>query len=344
MAGKTYKAALLTAPGKISLQQRAMTEPSRDEVVIEVAYAGVCGTDLAIYSGEYRVPLPVVLGHEFTGYVRMAGPDVPSHLCGKLVTAEISSTCVSRGDREKCPACRQGLPNHCTRRTVLGIAGWDGAFAEVVRAPLRNVHVLPEGISEREGVFVEPLAAAIRTFELSPVGEGDVVVVLGPGRLGTLLCAVAKERGAKVVAVDPKQDALDRAISFGADQVFLGTAHEPAAEVGRLTKGLGADLVIDATGKPGGLKEALSLVRPRGTVALKTTCGLLSPPLDATRIAVDEITIQGSRCGPFDKAIGMIAAGRINVASLISSVLPLEEVQQAIERARTEPKVLVEIR
>jgi len=343
MPKQTYNAAVLTAPGDVSLQPRPAPPIAKNEVAIEVAYAGVCGTDLAIYSGEYRVPLPLVLGHEFTGYVRSVGSDLASNLVGKLVTAEINNTCLSYDRREKCAACQRGLPSHCMHRTVLGIVGSEGAFAEIVRAPFRNVHVLPEGVSSCECVFVEPLAAAIQTFELSPVGEGDVVVVLGAGRLGTLLCAVAKERGATVIAVDAKEDALERAASFGAEHVVSGTGDRAVAEVKRLTEGLGADMVIDATGRAAGLNDALSLVRPRGTVALKTTCGVPSPPIDATRIAVEEIGIQGSRCGPFDKAIELMAGGRIDVASLISSVFPLGEIKQALESAKSETKVLIEV-
>ncbi len=337
----TYKAAVLESPGHIRVEGRSVALPGEKEVLIRVAYAGVCGTDLAIHSGEYAVPLPLVLGHEFTGYVEAVGSRVPRDIIGKLVTAEINNTCLSYDAPEKCPACRRGFPSHCIRRTVLGIVNCDGAFAEIVRAPFLNVHVLPETISPQEGVFVEPLAAAIQTFELSPVNEGDVVVVLGVGRLGTLLCPVAKERGATVVAVDRNENALERATKFGADHVFLGTAEQAAAQVKTLTEALGADMVIDATGKPTGLNDALNLVRPHGAVAVKTTCGIPSPPLDATRIAVDEIRIQGSRCGPFPKAIEMLATSRINVAPLISSIFPLSEVSAALQAAKTETKVLI---
>ena len=157
------------------------------------------------------------------------------------------------------------------------------------------------------------------------------------------MCAVAKDRGAEVIAVDVKKDALERAASFAADHIVWGTGDRVLAEVRRLTEGLGADMVIDATGGATGLNEALSLVRPRGTVALKTTCGVPSPPIDATRIAVDELRIQGSRCCPFSKAIEMIASRRIDVASLISNVFPLCDIKQAMESAKSETKVLIEV-
>lgn len=342
MPKETYRAAVLTAPKQISIQTRKAPEPAENEVLVRVVFAGVCGTDIAIYSGEYSVPLPLVLGHEFTGHVAAVGSSVPSHLLGKLVTAEINNTCWSYDRSDKCAACRKGLPNHCMRRTVLGIVEQDGAFAEMLRVAFRNVHVLPDTISPAEGVFVEPLAAAIQTFELSPIRKGDVVVVLGVGRLGTLLCAVAKERGAKVIAADMNEKALERAVSFGADHVFSGAAGQIADDVKALTDGLGADLVIDATGKPTGLNDALRLVRPRGAIALKTTCGIPSPSVDATRIVVDEIRIQGSRCGPFAKAIDMLTTRRINVAPLISRTFPLATVADAIESAKAETKVLIQ--
>ncbi len=341
-ATKTYKTTVLTAPGQISVEERPVLNPADSEVAIRVACTGICGTDMAIYDGEYSVPLPVVLGHEFTGRVTAVGSQAPPDLIGKLVAAQINNTCLSYDRPEKCPACWRGLPSHCTQRTVLGILNYDGTFAEMVRVPFRNLHVLPETMPTREGVFIEPLAAAIQTFELSPVSKSDTVVVLGAGRLGTLLCSVAKQRGATTLAVDPNEDALRRASDFGAEHVFCGTAEEAAEEVKTYTEGLGADLVIDATGKPAGLNDALSLVRPRGTVAVKTTCGIPSPQVDATRIAVDEITIQGSRCGPFPKAIEMMAKKRINVASLISRVFPMTAISEAFEAARTETKILIE--
>ena len=337
----TYTAAVLDVPRHVRIEQRTLAPLAANEILIRVAYAGICGTDIAIYSGGYAVPLPLVLGHEFTGYVETLGSEAPRDLTGKLVTAEINNTCLSYDVPEKCPACRRGFPNHCMQRTVLGITRYDGAFAEMVRVPFRNVHVLPDTVSPREGVFVEPLAAAIQTFELSPVGEGAVVVILGVGRLGTLLCAVAKERGATVVAADTSERALERARIFGADHTVIGNAEQAAAHVKTLTEGLGADMVIDATGKPTGFNEALSLVRPRGVVALKTTSGIPSPPVDATRIAVDEISIQGSRCGPFPKAIEMLAARRLTVTPLISSIFRLSETEKAIEAGSTKTKILI---
>lgn len=339
---RRYAAAVLDRPGHVRIEQRRLAPPAANEILIRVAYAGICGTDISIYSGDYPVSPPLVLGHEFTGYVEAVGSQAPRDLIGKLVTTEINNTCLSYDWPETCPACRRGLPNHCRKRTVLGITRCDGSFAEMVRVPFHNVHVLPETISPQEGVFVEPLAAAIQTFELSPVGEGAVVVILGVGRLGTLLCAVAKERGATVIAVDGKKNALERASTFGVDHTVLGNAEQAAAHVKTLTEGLGADMVIDATGKPTGFNEALSLVRPRGIVALKTTSGIPSPPVDATRIAVNEISIQGSRCGPFPKAMEMLATGRLTLASFISSIFPLSNIEEAIEAAKTETKVLIE--
>lgn len=331
----------LVAPRTIRTKTWSEQPLRPHEVLVEVRAAGVCGTDVAIYTGAYQVPLPLVLGHEFCGVVAGVGEAVNADLVGRRVVCEINNTCTAWRNKDACPACRAGRPNHCTRRTVLGISGANGAFADRVRVPEGSVHCLPDAVSDEEAVFVEALAAAVRTFELSPFVEGSCIVVLGAGRLGTLVTWVAKQLGGRVIAVARSERSRERALRFGAECAFAPNDTALDDAIADATGGLGADLVVEATGTPEGWQRAMLLVRPMGTVALKTTCGVPSAGVDATKLVVDEITVQGSRCGPFDKAVRFLVEYKPDFASLIERVYPLEGAAAAIEAAETATKILI---
>jgi threonine dehydrogenase-like Zn-dependent dehydrogenase len=332
----------LVYPEDIRIEEYEEPRLDPNEVLIKVKFAGVCGTDIALFSGQYKVPLPLVLGHEFSGEVVDVGRNAEKELVGKRVVAEINNSCLSYRNKDLCRFCERGLSNHCSKRTVVGIASYDGAFSELVRIPLGSVHVLPPEISLEEAVFVEPLAAAIQTFELVPLNKDDKVAVLGVGRLGTLISAVANSLGARVIAISRSKQKLERAKKFGASEVVNSSLEDSVQKVKDMTSGVGADIVVEATGTAEGLSVALELVRPRGTVALKTTCGLVSPSVNFTKAVVDEIRIQGSRCGPFYKAIESLKSGMIPVSSLISDSYSLEKVKDAIVAASTASKVLID--
>jgi alcohol dehydrogenase len=338
-----YKAAVLVSPEEITIEERQEPRLDPNEVLIKVKFAGVCGTDIALFSGEYKVPLPLVLGHEFSGEVVEVGSTLEKELIGKRVVAEINNSCLSYRNKDLCRFCERGLSNHCARRTVVGIVSYDGAFSELVRVPVGSVHVLPPEISLKEAVFVEPLAAAIQTFELVPVNKDDKVAVLGVGRLGTLISAVANSLGARVIAISRSKQKLERAKKFGASEVINSSLEDSVQKLKDITNGVGADIVVEATGTAEGLSAALELVRPRGTIALKTTCGLVSPSVNFTKAVVDEIRVQGSRCGPFDRAIERLKSGTIPVGSLISDSYPLEKVKDAIVAANSASKVLIDL-
>lgn len=324
------------------MEGRPRPKPDRGEVLVKVSAAGICRTDLAIFEGDYAVPLPLVLGHELCGCVVETGPGVEEGYLGRRVVCEINWTCLSRRIPDPCPLCARGEPHHCLRRTVMGIQGWDGAFSQLLRAPAVNLHLLPEGISLHEGVFIEPLAAAIQTFALSELNPGDRVAVLGVGRLGVLLCKVASLQGARVIAISRSGGKLARARAFGAWQTLNAASEDLVARMAELTEGQGADMVIEATGSPEGLNLAVDLVRPRGIIALKSTPGTPAAA-NLTQMVVKELRIQGSRCGPFDQAISLLKAGQIDVRPLISRAYPLEELEAALrEASEGEGKVLVE--
>lgn len=342
MSEGTYKAAVLVKPGEIEFQERSVPDLGPGEALVRVRFAGICGTDLALYSGLYAAALPLVPGHEFAGEVAAVGTGVDPGLVGSKVTGEINITCLSRGDEDPCPACRCGLANHCLTRSVLGIANHDGAFAELLKLPVRNVRPLPETMPLYYGTFVEPLAAAIQIFELAPISAGETVVVLGTGRLGVLTCKVASLKGARVVAVSHSAYKLQLAKKFGAHVLIDAGETDVRQQILALTGGLGAEVVVESTGTPDGLAEAVELVQPKGTISLKSTPGGANPGFPLTRAVVDEIRIQCSRCGPFGKAIRMMVRHRLEIDPLISHIYPLNDVRTALEAARARFKIIME--
>jgi threonine dehydrogenase-like Zn-dependent dehydrogenase len=333
------KIAQLTATRTIVINDRSALVAGANEVIIGVETAGICGTDLALFSGDYPVPLPLVCGHEFVGQIKSVGVGVDKQWLDKRVTAEINNTCTAFNRSPLCTACQRGMSSHCQQRTVTGIINHAGAFAEEVAVAQGTLHEIPKGMAPATATLTEPLAAALQTFEMSPVTGNETVVVIGPGRLGILIVFVAALRGCRVVAISRSETKRTRSLDFGASHAF--SPEEAKSAIKEMTGGLGADIVVDATGQPDGITEALSLVRPRGIVSVKTTCGLPAQGLDMTKLVVDEICLQGSRCGPFGPALEILEKHQDQLKTLITSTRPLTETQQALESAYIENKVLI---
>ncbi|MBT3223155.1 MAG: alcohol dehydrogenase catalytic domain-containing protein [Proteobacteria bacterium] len=301
------------------------------EVVIRPLLAGICATDLELVKGY--MGFAGVLGHEFVGVVESA-PDSnprsegdrarrprrqPRSWLGRRVVGEINCPCGS------CVDCQKGRGNHCSRRTVLGIQGRDGVFGDALRLPLANLHVVPDEVSNEAAVFVEPLAAACRILEQVQIQSTDRVIVIGVGRLGQLVARVLSLTGAEVFGVSKHQSHLD----------LLPSSVVPTIDTKSLPR---ADVVVDCSGSPGGLALAVSLVRPLGTVVLKTTTHRSNPP-NPTSWVIDEVQVVGSRCGPFGPALRLLANGLVDPTPLISLQLPLVRGVEALKRA-AEPDVL----
>ena len=335
------KIAQLTATRTIVIKDRPPLIAKANEVIIRVETAGVCGTDLALFSGDYPVPLPLVCGHEFVGTVQSVGDGVDKKWLSRRVTAEINNTCKAYHRSPLCQACMTGMPAHCLKRTVTGIINHDGAFAEEVAVAQGTLHEISDRMDSQVAALTEPLAAALQTFEMSPVTGKEMVVVFGPGRLGILIVFTAALRGCQVIAVSRSEAKRERSLAFGASRAL--SPEQADSAVKEITGGLGADIVIDATGQPDGITKALSLVKPRGILSVKTTCGLPVQGLDMTKLVVDEIRLQGSRCGPFGPALKILEQHQEKLKKLITSTRPLAEAQQAMESAYRENKVLLRI-
>jgi threonine dehydrogenase-like Zn-dependent dehydrogenase len=250
-----------------------------------------------------------ILGHEFVA--RATAGD----FAGRRVVGEINCNC------RDCPRCLSGLGKHCGNRTVVGIDRHDGAFAERVAIPRHNLHPIPDSVSDDEAVFVEPLAAALQIAEQVDLASSHAVV-LGDGRLA-YLCAQAIGRSSDDVTVVGKHESkLARFDRLGIATVSLEG----------LVADKSFDVVVDCTGSEGGLPLALNLVRPRGTVVMKTTIAS-DHRLSLAPIVIDEITLVGSRCGPFAKAIQSLEEKSIDVSNLITHRYPLESAGEAMQSA-----------
>lgn len=315
------RAAVLIRPGQIEVKDIQDPQVSPNEVLIRVRATGICGTDMAIYEGRLKVGLPHIPGHEFSGEIAETGDKVTNLKYGDRVVSEINITC------GKCWFCTRGLRTHCLHRAAIGI-DLPGSFAEYVKVPATNVHRIPDIISFEDAVFVEPLAACLRLVELSPIPPDGTVIVLGPGPIGLLCLQLAKLHGANVIVIGTRWSRLNIAKILGADAVVNINEEDPVARVKELTDGRGGDMVIEATGNPLGFELALKLVRACGVIAVKSTHGL-PVSFDLTKAVVNEVKIQGSRCGPFNPAIRLLATKRIRVSELVTHTIPLEHIAEA---------------
>ena len=297
--------------------------------LIRVRLAGICNTDVEILRGYHN--FRGTPGHEFVGEVvavHGASTKQEKRWMGKRVAGEINISCSGLGYRPLCSFCRRGLKTHCARRTVLGIVGHDGAFAEYLTLPLENLHVIPRGISDERAVFIEPLAAACQILNQIELRRFPSAAVLGDGKLAQLIARVLRAFGCNVVLYGKHDSklALARRAGIRTKQV-RGNDSDPQNIKENYR------LVVEATGSPTGLRLAQQMTEPRGTLLLKSTFHGTAP-VETWPIVVKEITVVGSRCGPFAKAIGLLRSGKVNPTPLISRTFPLKDAAKAIVHAQ----------
>lgn len=321
VANRELMKALALDGRRVALADVPTPQPS-DECLLRVRVAGVCGTDLHMLDGY--ADFNGIPGHEFVAVVESAPPR-DAHWIGKRVVGDINVGC------GHCALCASGEKEHCAQRTVVGIRDRAGAFAEFMALPASNLHEVPDDVDDRAAVFVEPLAASCRILEQVAIDSRWRIAVIGDGRLGLLIAQVLRTVAHDVTIIGRHDEKLALARSLG---VVAANANAPLPDR--------FGLVVDATGRPDGLVRALEIVRPRGTIVLKSTfhCESSSP---LWPVVVQEVTIVGSRCGPFGKAIALLANGQIKTAPLVSRVLPLEEYASAFAAARHELKILFDL-
>lgn len=288
----------------------ARPEPAENEALIRVSLAGICATDLEIVKGY--AGFEGILGHEFVGVVEAAGDEV---WMGKRVVGSINIGC------GVCEVCRNDGPEHCPHRTVLGIHQRPGVFAEHVTLPLANLHEVPQHVSDEEAVFTEPLAAAARILEQVHISPSTRVAVVGPGRMGILIAQTLALHSARVTLFGRTEASIQRARDIGLNAKPIRKGADDSF-----------DLVVEATGNDGGLTHALRLVRPLGALVMKSTYEGKAN-VDLTKLVVGEITVVGSRCGPFKKALQLLAERAVKVTPLIDATYPLSDACAAFEYA-----------
>lgn len=303
--------ALWVESGRVSLREDLpYPETPPGDALIRIRLAGICGTDLGLLRGY--LPFTGIPGHEFVGEVVEAGDPA---LLGRWVVGEINIACGA------CASCRGGRPSHCGQRRVVGIRGHSGVMAEYLALPEASLHLVPEAVPDEAAVFTEPLAAALEIQEQVRIRPSDRVLVVGAGRLGQLVAQTLVLTGCdlRVVAKHPRQRRLlaDRGIRI------LPETEVPLRSF---------DLAVEATGSPAGFALARPAVRPRGTLVLKSTYPG-EAGIDLSSLVVDEITLVGSRCGPFPAALRLLEQQAVDPVVLVDAEYPLSRGVEAFEHA-----------
>ncbi|MFH1943358.1 MAG: alcohol dehydrogenase catalytic domain-containing protein [bacterium] len=307
----------------LQYQERPVPKPKTGEALIRILMAGICNTDVEITKGY--MGFRGVLGHEFVGEVVECESE---EWVRKRVVGEINIGCGTCGD------CRMGMERHCPDRRVLGIHGKDGALAEFLTLPIKNLVLAPDSISVEEAVFVEPLAAACEILEQVHIAPTHRVAVVGDGKLGQLIVRVLRLIGCRLTVFGLNKSKLQLLDCMGIE-----------THIGKTPSAMKFDIVVDASGSSSGFRLAMGLVKPRGIFVLKSTThgGIRFNP---ARLVVDEVQLIGSRCGRFEPAVRLLEHRLVEVKSLISDVFPFERVLEAFEAAQRPDslKVMVDFR
>lgn len=306
---------------ELTLEDVPQPTINNEEVLLKIRLAGICNTDIELIRG-YK-SFTGTLGHEFVADVIDGPPD----LLGKRVVGEINIGCGI------CKFCQRDIISQCLERSAIGIANWDGAFAEYMRLPAQNVHIVPDGISDSQAVFTEPLAAACQILHQVHIQPNDKVIVIGAGKLGLLCAQVIKLTGANLSVIVRREKQKQVLRKWGIQAVRLEEIDKSNTKI-----------VVDCTGNQDGFADSLDLIEPFGTIVLKSTYQG-SPMVDMTQIAVKEITVVGSRCGPFETALRYLEQGLVDVESLVDARFSLDDGVEAIQHAQQKGilKVLLEI-
>lgn len=305
--------------GRVNLAEFPAPGKKHGEALVKVHMAGICGTDLEVLDGY--ADFSGIPGHEFSGIVESA----PGHpeISGKRVTADINCGC------GQCRWCMSGNPRHCDARQVIGIRGRDGAFAEYLSVPVNNLHFIPDSVDNIRAVFAEPLAAALEIAQQVHIKNTERIAVIGDGKMGLLAALALKHYTGKLLLAGRHPEKLAIARDQGIE-TFLTGNRNPAESVVH-SQGL-FDMVVEATGSPEGINTALDLVRPEGTVIVKTTSSKASQ-IDFSSVVVNEIHILGSRCGDIDLSLRYLENSWVDVTPLVEKIYPLDDFKKAFKHA-----------
>lgn len=334
----TMKAAVLYGKEDLRIEEVPVPELGEKDVLVKVKVCSICGTDPHIYEGRFPAPLPLTLGHEFSGEVVKVGAQVYFVKPGDRVTADINISCGT------CYYCRHGQKLHCEKIVQLGVHV-NGAFAEYIKVPEQNLHKLPETISWTEGAYIEPLACAISGQDKVNLQYGETVAIIGGGPMGIAHSLLAKLKGAsKVILTELNPARIESAKNIGVDYVINAGEEDPVEAVKRLTDGRGADVVIEAVGSAYTYSQAFKLVRKGGRILVFGAAPAdVTIPVSPFEIYSRELTIVSSYAGTYDtfsKAIDLIASKRFDPAPIITNEFVFVDVKQGIENAEHNKDIL----
>jgi L-iditol 2-dehydrogenase len=310
------------------------------ELIVRVLAAGICGSDRHMYKGEYPTAIPVTLGHEFCGIVEEVGDGIPSFAGGELVTVDPNIACGT------CAACRRGRPNLCARLTAIGVTR-DGGFADYVAVPCGQAFTLPSDLDPVHGAFCEPLACCIHAFDKADIRPGDSVAILGGGVIGLLMVQLARLAGAsQVILITRQLSRREAALRLGATHTFDPASSDTVASVRDVTQG-GADVVIECAGVADTLQTGLRMARRGGTFVLfgVTPAGIEVPVLPFD-LLVNEVDVRPAYLNPFthSRAAAMVASGALELDSLVTKAIGLEEVAGVVGSAPLPGEIKVIVR
>jgi threonine dehydrogenase-like Zn-dependent dehydrogenase len=311
--------AVLFKDKKITIIEKTVPSVTDEEVLLRTSMVGICNTDIELFRGYYN--FEGIAGHEFVGVVDKATHQ--PELVGKRVVADINCGC------GKCARCLTGDERHCPDRTVIGIRRRDGAFAEYLSVPLRNIHIVDDSIEMVEAVFVEPLAAALEITQQIHIKYKSRIAVLGDGKLGLLAAIALRHYCSQIVLCGKYPEKLQIAADQGVETLHI----DPQMGYARILDNLGYfDAVVEATGRHDGIDSAIEITRPEGTIMVKSTSDRRSE-IDLAKIVVNELNIIGSRCGNLDLALSFLKNGWIDVKPLIENIYRYKEFHKAFEHA-----------
>ena len=315
--------------GKLKQFEKRLPELRPGWALIRVRVAGICNTDVEILRGYHA--FRGTPGHEFVGQVADVcgvSQSLKKKWLGQRVVGEINVSCSAYRLRPVCDFCKRGLKTHCARRTVLGIVAHDGAFAQHLALPLENLHVVPDSVDDEQAVFVEPLAAACEILEQVDIRKSREAAVLGDGKLAQLIALVLRTAVPRVIMYGKHEKKLALARRAG---IRTKKVHGDANDLKHIKET--SRLLVEATGSPSGFALAQHMTEPHGTLVLKSTFHGAAP-IETWPIVVKELTVVGSRCGPFAKALALLRSGKIDPRPLTTRTFPLNEAPEALRFAQ----------
>ena len=329
------KAAVLERVGKISVKEVPEPSPKTDQVLVKVAACGLCGTDVKLYKGEYSGKIPVILGHEFAGEIVEVGGDVLNLKVGDRVVSDPNEPC------RACDWCRSARSTFCETMAAYGVLQ-DGGFAGYCVVGEKGAYRVPEGLGYTSAAFAEPVACALHAIDRAAIRVGETVVIIGGGPMGQILLQLAKSAGAnKLIMVTRSAWKLELAAGFGATDTVSATEDDVHGKILDLTRGMGADVVIEAVGAPRTIELGITLAKKSGRVII---FGFAPQDAKASFIPFDvlsrELSILGAWVNPytFPRALDVLASEQVDVASLVSRELDLESIMDGFALMEEKPQ------